>query len=184
MQITVATRDDIPAMMDLESRNYVDHLTETERADGFISILHEQRWFEDAVDAGGIHIATTDEGAVIGLIAVTAAPTGPHDHLPAIMQAMLRLTDNLEFDGKPLTQQRLAFRGPVVIERDYRGRGIYSTFNDVTRSAYADRFDVAVLFVAADNNKSIHTTTTKLGARPLAPFNVDGKRYQLLAFAF
>ena len=32
---------------------------------------------------------------------MTAAPTGPCDHLPAIMQAMLRLTDNLEFDGKP-----------------------------------------------------------------------------------
>ena len=54
----------------------------------------------------------------------------------------------------------------------------------MTRSAYADRFDVAVLFVAADNNKSIHDNPTKLWCAPVAPFSVDGKRYQLLAFAF
>jgi hypothetical protein len=41
-----------------------------------------------------------------------------------------------------------------------------------------------VVFVAADNPRSLHTTTTKLGARSLAEFEVDSKRYHFLVFDF
>lgn len=36
----------------------------------------------------------------------------------------------------------------------------------------------------ADNPRSLHTTTTKLGAEPLAEFEVAGRRYHFLAYAF
>lgn len=65
-----------------------------------------------------------------------------------------------------------------------RGQGIYTAFNTVTREAYRDRFDVGVLFVAADNPRSLHTSTAKLGAESLALFEVDGRCYHFLAYAF
>jgi hypothetical protein len=54
----------------------------------------------------------------------------------------------------------------------------------VTREAYRDQFDVGVLFVAADNPRSLHTATDKLGAHPLATFEVDSRRFHFLAFTF
>ncbi|MFM8891344.1 MAG: N-acetyltransferase, partial [Planctomycetia bacterium] len=86
--------------------------------------------------------------------------------------------------GRSLAGQRVACRGPVLIAEAARGQGIYTAFNDATRQAYRERFDLGVLFVAADNPRSLHTSTTKLGAESLATFDVSGRRYHFLAYAF
>lgn len=184
MEIRLATRQNVPAIMALESRHYVGNLDPSEQADGFISILHSQDWFTGAVDSAGVHISTADDGAVTGFIAVTAPPVRMDEGTSPIIRATLELAATLDFDGIPIAQQRFAFRGPVLIDRAARGRGVYAAFNEVARDAYKDRFDLGVLFVAADNARSFHTTTTKLGAKPLATFEVDSTRYHFLAFRF
>ncbi len=172
-------------MMALEERHYVGNLDASELSAGFISILHPQEWFDWAVDSAGVHVAVDQTtGAVTGFIAVTAPPTGSHVGSSPIIRAMLDLASTLEFDGRPIAQQRFAFRGPVLIDRAARGHGLYSQFNAVAREEYGKRFDLCVLFVAADNPRSVHTTTTKLGAEPLATFEVDARQYHFLAFRF
>lgn len=171
-------------MMALEERHYVGNLDESERADGFISILHPQEWFNRAVDCAGVHVAMTDDGVVTGFIVVTAPPTGSPVVSSPIIRTMMELATVLEFDGRPIAQQRYAFRGPVLIDRSARGHGLYSSFNEVTREAYRERFDLGVLFVAADNPRSLHTTTTKLEAKSLAVFEVDARQYHFVAFRF
>ena len=184
MMIRLATREDIPAMMALEARNYVGNLDEADRSGGFISILHPQEWFNSAVDFGGVHVAVPVDGSVAGFIAVTAPPSDMSAGSSPIIQAMLKLATTLEFNGQPIAQQRYAFRGPVLIDRDARGQGLYSAFNEVTGEAYRQRFDLGVLFVAADNPRSLHTTTSKLGATSLAIFEADSKQYHFLAYRF
>ena len=171
-------------MMALEARHYVGNLDPSEHAEGFISILHPQEWFNWAVDSGGVHVAVGDDGAVVGYIAVTEPPADPDLGSSPIIRAMLELSASLDFNGKPISRQRFAFRGPVLIDRAARGRGLYSEFNAVTREAYRERFDLGVLFVAADNPRSLHTTTTKLGAQSLALFEAGSKKYHFLAFPF
>jgi hypothetical protein len=184
MAIRLATPSDIPQIMALEARNYVGNLDESRRADGFISILHSREWFTSAVDSAGVHVATADDATIIGFIAITNPPSKPEPTSPPILKSMLELVATLDFNGAPIAQQRYAFRGPVLVDPDARGRGIYSAFNEVTHEAYADRFDIGVLFVAADNHRSVHTTTTKLGAESLAIFEVGGSQYHFMAFAF
>lgn len=184
MQIRLASPRDVPEMMALESRNFVGNLTAAERSAGFISVLHPQSWFESAVAAGGIHVAVTDDGCVSGFIAVTAPPPNPSDAESPIIAAMLELAQTLHFNGKPIAQQRFALRGPVLIDRTARGRGLYSAFNSVAQQAYRERYDLAVLFVAADNARSMHTTTSKLGATSLAIFEVDSRQYHFMAYNF
>lgn len=181
MTIRLATPDDIPAMMALEARNYVGNLDESERSDGFISILHPQGWFAQAVASSGLHVAV-DGGDVAGFIAMTDPQLLPNAQASPILGTMLELTETLSFEGRPLAEQRVAFRGPVLIDRAARGRGLYSAFNAVTREAYRGRFEVAVLFVAADNPRSLHTTSTKLGAETLATFEVHDERYVFMAY--
>ncbi|MCB9411684.1 MAG: hypothetical protein H6525_02375 [Actinobacteria bacterium] len=184
LAVRLATHADIPALMAVEGRSYVDNLSAEQRATGFVSILHSQRWFADAVDDAGVHLAQSGDGNVCGFIAVTPPPDPAAAELPPIIRAMLKLADELEFRGSPIARQRYAFRGPVVIDAAARGRGLYSRFSAVTRAAYRDRYDIGVLFTAAENPRSVHTTTTKLGAEPLATFEVESKRYHFLAFAF
>lgn len=171
-------------MMALEERYYVGNLDVSQRAEGFISILHPQHWFAGAVDSAGMHVAMADDGVIQGFIAVTAPPPGADAGSSPIIRAMVGLAARLTFDGMPIAQQRFAFRGPVLIDRSARGLGLYSLFNEITREAYRERFDLGVLFVAADNPRSVHTTTTKLGAQSLATFEVEAKQYHFMVYRF
>jgi hypothetical protein len=182
--VRLATDHDVGGIVDLESRYYVDNLDAAARAKGFISILHSPQWFAAAIDSSGLHVAATADGDIAGFIAVTDPPDRNAPDLPPIVQAMLDLADTIEVNGKPIAAQRWALRGPVCIDEAFRGCGIYGAFNAATGKFYRDRYDVGVVFVAADNPRSLHTTTTKLGARSLAEFEVDSARYHFLAFDF
>jgi hypothetical protein len=184
LDVRLASDRDVPGIAALEARHYVGNLDPAGRADGFVSILHSPEWFGRAVDDGGVHVAATDDGAVAGFIVITAPPDPATAGLPAIVRAMLDLAGTLEMNGQTIAQQRFALRGPVCIDKAARGHGVYSTFNSVTRRAYRHRFDLGVLFVAAGNPRSLHTTTTKLGARRLADFEADGGRFHFLAYEF
>ena len=182
--VRLATAGDVGGIVDLESRYFVDNLDASARAKGFISVLHSPHWFAAAVAAGGMHVAATADGEIAGFIAVTDPPDRNTADLPPIVRAMLDLADTIEVNGKPIAAQRWALRGPVCIDEAFRGCGIYASFNAITGEFYRDRYDIGVVFVAADNPRSLHTTTTKLGARSLAEFEVESARYHFLAFEF
>ena len=182
--VRLATGRDVGGIVDLESRYFVDNLDAAARTKGFISVLHSPHWFAAAVDSAGMHVAATADGDIAGFIAVTDPPDRTTADLPPIVRAMLDLADTVEVNGTPIAAQRWALRGPVCIDEAFRGCGIYGAFNATTGEFYRDRYDIGVVFVAADNPRSLHTTTTKLGARSLAVFEVDSARYHLLAFGF
>lgn len=182
--VRLATRDDLDGLTALEARYFIGNLDPADHAEGFISVLHSRDWFAHAIDDGGIHVAVTPEQEVVGFIVVTAPPDPGATGLPPVVRAMVDLAETLEFGGAPIASQRYALRGPVCIAAEARGQGVYSAFNAVTAAAYRDRFDVGVLFVSADNPRSLHTTTAKLGARRLAEFEADGRRFHFLAFGY
>lgn len=171
-------------MMALEQGNYRGHLDVAGRESGFVSVLHPEAWFEEAVADSGIHVAQSTDGEVKGFIAVTPPPEASKVPFSPILQALLERAAELEYGGQPITEQRYAVRGPVVIDASARGQGVYSAFNAAMHLFYRGRFDVGILFVAADNPRSLHTTTTKLGASPLGMFEAEGRRFHLLAFDF
>lgn len=181
--IRLATPADVPALLALEARYYVGNLEPDSRADGFLSVQHSAEWFESAVAAAGIHVAEID-GRVVGFIAVTQPPPRAATQPGSFIRALLDLAETTSFHGCPIASRRFAVRGPVLIDESARGRGIYTAFNAAAREAYRDRFDIGVLFVAADNPRSLHTTTTKLGAEPLAEFEIGGRRFLFLAHDF
>lgn len=183
MTIRLATRHDVPSLLALEERHFVGNLPESELDQGFISILHPREWFERAVDQGGVHVATA-EGDVVGFIVITEPPPASAQITSPILRAIVELTTSVTFDGRIIAEQRYALRGPVLIDHAARGRGLYTAFNSVTRDAYRARFDIGVLFVAATNPRSVHTTTTHLGATSLATFEVDERQYHFMAFRF
>ena len=182
--VRLATQRDVGGIVDLESRYFVDNLDAAARTKGFISVLHSPHWFAAAVDSDGMHVAATAAGDIAGFIAVTDPPDPNTADLPPIVRELLDLADTVEVNGTPIAAQRWALRGPVCIDEAFRGCGIYGAFNATTGEFYRDRYDIGVVFVAADNPRSLHTTTTKLGARSLAEFEVDSARYHLLAFGF
>ncbi|MCW1958193.1 MAG: hypothetical protein KIH64_006540 [Mycobacterium sp.] len=183
-RIRPATGDDIPGLTALESRYYIDNLDPAERRNGFISVLHPPQWWSRVIEGGGVHIAVTEEDDVAGFMVVIPPPDPAEPGLPEPLKRLLDLTETIEVNGTPIARRRFAVHGPVCIAEELRGNGVYSALHAATLQAYRDRFDVAVLFVAADNPRSLHTTTTKLGAQSLAVFDANGRQFHFLAFEF
>jgi len=68
------------------------------------------------------------------------------------------------------------------LDASARAKGFISVLH--SPQWFAAAINSGGMHVAADNPRSLHTTTTKLGARSLAEFEVDSRRYHLLAFDF
>lgn len=183
-EIRLADQRDVPGLTALEGRYYIDNLEPAQRADGYMSILHPPQWWARVIEGGGVHVAVTETGDLAGFMVVTPPPDPSEPGLPAVIKEMTDLAETLEMNGTPIARQRFAIHGPVCIAEEARGRGVYSSLHAATRDAYRDRFALAVLFVATDNPRSLHTTSTKLGAQPLAEFEADGRRFHFLAFNF
>lgn len=181
--VRLAELADVDQVIALASRYHIDNLEPAQRAAGFISARYSRDWLERTITGGGLHVATAD-GDVVGFIAVTAPLPSDTPGLPPLLKATLGLAETLEFNGGPIAAQRYALRGPVCIDERVQGHGVYTAFNSVTALAYRDRFDIGVLFVSTENPRSFHTTTTKLGATPLAVFEVENKTYHFMAFPF
>lgn len=184
VRIRLAQQGDVSGLMALESRYYVGNLDPAERGDGFMSVLHPEHWWDRVIEGAGVHVAVTADDVVAGFMVVLPPPDPTEPGLPAVTKALLDLAETVEVNGKPIAQQRYALHGPSCIAEEMRGQGVYSSLHAVSRDFYRDRFDVGVLFVAADNPRSLHTTSTRLGARALAEFDADGRRFHFLAFEF
>lgn len=182
VRIRLATQRDVPGLTKLEARYFIDNLEPAARANGYMSVLHPPQWFSRIIDGGGIHVALSGNDEVAGFMVVTPPPDPSEEGLPAVVRVMLDLAETLEMNGTPIARRRFCFHGPACIAEEVRGRGVYAALHAATREAYRDRFDLAVLFVAADNPRSLHTTTSRLGAQSLAVFEADGKQFHFLAF--
>jgi hypothetical protein len=79
----------------LEARYFIGNLEPSDRANGFISILHPPEWFATVIDGGGVHVAVTDDEEVVGFMAVTPPPDPAEAALPAVIKGMLDLAETL-----------------------------------------------------------------------------------------
>ena len=175
--------DDVDGLMALESRYYVDNLDPSRRAEGFISVLHSRDWFEDTIADGGLHVAIIDD-AVAGFIGMTAPPRQAPG-LPAVVSAMV---------NQPRRDRRVQWRADRRAALCHPGTGVHRRTRTRTRhllrvqrrhrKGLPGPLRPRMLFVSAENPRSLHTTTTKLGATPLADFQADGHNYHFLAFPF
>lgn len=181
--IRLATTNDVPEIMKLESSYFIGNVPNPKSGEGFVSILHARAWFDSAINYGGLHVAVRDDDSIVGFMAITPPPT-IEVGLSPVIAAMCNLAAQLKFDGIPIGKQSYAFRGPVLIDKSTRGQGLYAAFNRICHDFYRDRYEIGVLFVASANPRSLHTTTTKLGATVLTEFEVDEQRYHFLAFRF
>lgn len=178
----LGTVDDVPGVRSLESRYFIGNLPPDHRADGFLSIRQPEGSFERVAEAGGLHVAVDESGAVVGFIVIAPPLLVCQGSQPAIVERMVALADAIEYRGRRISSYHLALRGPVCIDERFRGHGIYGRFNAVTQAAYCDTYEIGVLFVSARNSRSLRTTTSKLNATVVDTFEVGGESYHFLVY--
>lgn len=175
---SAASREDFPAILELQGQNLFDNLTAEQRAHGFLSEEFSMEMRQEVIEDIVIVKAFTADGLVGFRMAQTLAFTARFPLLSAIT-ARFPL---IEFQGKILSEAEVFITGPTCIAEAWRGKGIHQGMFKEMLSLVRDRFDFGVVFVAEINTRSLAAAQNKLGMCVVDHVTFHDKNYSVLAF--
>jgi L-amino acid N-acyltransferase YncA len=158
-EITLATVDDIPGIVELQGLNLFSN-------GGFLSIEFSNDWFERVLSEMPIIVARRD-GRIVGYL--VSSPLSVAADAP-IIQAKLRA-----YPGSISPYNH----GPVCIAKDERNQGLIARMFEALRERLKGREGIA--FVRRDNAVSL-SAHAKLGMRQVAEFRHDDVAYVVVAY--
>ncbi|MGB7951099.1 MAG: hypothetical protein WCH75_25750 [Candidatus Binatia bacterium] len=174
-----AVPEHYPAILRLQSANYIGHLPMEERREGFLSAEFTADQIARMAADLGIMIAVDDKGVVAGYL---CAFRNEFDHGSPVLAKMLESYDRVRFEGKPLSAYASYVYGPVCIDRGYRRRGLLRGLYEAQRSDLAGEFEVGVAFVSRTNPNSLAAHVAGLGMVEAGDFEWMGNLYVILVF--
>jgi predicted GNAT superfamily acetyltransferase len=169
---------DYPAILRLQSENFIANLSEEERKEGFLSAEFSREQVAQLAEDLGTAIAAVD-GKVMAFL---CAFRNEFNHGSPVIAKMLDTYDLLKFDGKPLKSYSSYIYGPVCIDRAYRRRGLLRGLYEAQKQDLAGQFDAGVAFVSRSNPHSLNAHIAGLGMTEVGDFELKGHVYVVLAF--
>jgi hypothetical protein len=173
-----AAPEDYPAILDLQSTNFIANLHEDDRKQGFLSAQFTAEQTALIAEDLGTMLAVVDDH-VAGFL---CAFRKEFDTGSPVIATMLESYDRLSFDGEPLSSFSSYIYGPVCIARDYRGRGLLRGLYEAQKKDLAGRFEIGVAFVSRSNPHSLEAHVHGLDMSEAGDFEVNGNVYVTLAF--
>jgi predicted GNAT superfamily acetyltransferase len=173
-----AQPQDYPAILRLQSANFIGNLSTEERKDGFLSAEFTSRQAAEMAEDLGTTIASVN-GAVVAFL---CAFRNEFNHGSPVIAKMLESYDRVEFDGKSLSSYDSYIYGPVCIDRVYRRRGLLRGLYEAQKQELAGRFEAGAAFVSRTNPHSLEAHVAGLGMTEAGDFEFKGNVYVILAF--
>jgi uncharacterized protein (DUF924 family) len=173
-----ATLQDVPAILRIQSANYVANVPAEERGDGFLSAEFTAQQVTEMASDLGIVVASDSE-SVLGYLCGFRCD---FDHRSPVLGKMLETFDSVQFEGKALSSYKIFIYGPVCIDRAHRRRGLLRGLYEALRREVAGKFEVGVAFVARNNPHSLQAHVAGLGMAAVGEFEVKDNVYVTLAF--
>lgn len=158
--VSVAVRDDIPAILALQSANQVSR-------GGALSVESPAQWFENAIKDMPIVVARRND-RLVGYLVSSAPASTQHLSLPQAKQRA--------YPGSPGAYNS----GPLCIAESERGHGLVARLFEMQRSLLPGREGIA--FIRRDNatSRAVHART---GFREVAQFSHDDVEYLVVSYA-
>jgi predicted GNAT superfamily acetyltransferase len=173
-----ARPEDYPSIIQLQSANYIDNLTEEERTEGFLSAKFTLEQIAAIAADLGIAIVTKGD-EVAGCL---CAFRREFNHDSPVVAKMLESYDQARLEGKPLSTYNSYIYGPVCIAREHRRRGLLRGLYEFQKKDLAGQFEVGVALVSQGNPHSMAAHIGGLGMIEAGEFEVNGKLFSILAF--
>lgn len=167
---------DLQGILDLQHKNLVDHLTDSEKTEGFLSVEFTKEQFETMNAETGI-IVCKNNGIIYGYLCTSSPEFNLSFELPA---AMIALYPQFYYKDKTLDQYRSIVAGPWCIERDSRGKGIFVNMWNALNKILMKDIELITTFVSIHNARSLYAAK-KVGMEEITVFEFNKKEFCLLA---
>ena len=178
MEIRKAERKDYPQILQLQSENAPDQLSDEQKRQGFI-VSRMSGEELDAINRDLGILVIRDVGIIAGFVCLNRTTHRPR---PGVVAALLEKLPLAVFNGCPLSEQRLFLYGPVCLASAYRGKGLLRQLFDTVKQQMRQEFDAGVAFVNDANPHSLTAHVQGLGMQDVLRFTFQSEDYHLLAF--
>jgi len=169
---------DYPAIVRLNSANYINSLSEAERCDGFLSAVFTLEQTAAMAEDLGTTVAIVD-GVLAGFL---CAFRNDFNHGSPVVAKMIETYDHVRFEGRLLSSFNSYAYGPVCVDRHYRRQGLLRGLCEAQKRELAGRFEVGVALIARNNPHSMAAHVAGLGMTEVGEFEVNGNVFAIVAF--
>jgi predicted GNAT superfamily acetyltransferase len=169
---------DYPAIVRLNSANFIANLFVAERADGFLSALFTLEQTSAMAEDLGTTVAIVD-GTLAGFL---CAFRNDFDHGSPVVAKMIESYDRFRFEGRLLSGYNTYAYGPVCIDRRFRRKGLLRGLYEAQKRELAGKFEVGVALIARTNPHSLDAHVAGLGMTEVGDFEVNGNVFATVAF--
>jgi hypothetical protein len=170
--------EDIPELLRIQNDNLRINLSQTDQANGYLSVDFSAQQFQEMHNE--IPIIVADLGA--GLGGYLCSSSLQYSSQVPLLAHMIGLFNETTYRNRPLGAFRCFVYGPVCIDRALRGSGLLNGMFEGLMGRVAGRFDVGTLFISSDNPRSLYAHVHHLGMQELRSFTFDENDFFLLAF--
>lgn len=169
---------DYPAIVQLNSANFIGTLAEEDRKDGFLSAVFTLAQTAAMAEDLGTTVAIVD-GVLAGFL---CAFRNEFDHGSPVVAKMIESYDQMRFEGRLLSSFASYAYGPVCIDSASRRKGLLRGLYEAQKKDLAGQFDIGVALISRDNPHSLRAHVNGLGMTEVGDFEVNGKVYATVAF--
>ncbi|MET3537725.1 GNAT family N-acetyltransferase [Chryseobacterium limigenitum] len=169
---------DYSAIIELQNANTPDQLTEEEKKQGFVVSSMTEETLDDINKNLGVLVAIED-GKLAGFVCL--ATTNPLPGHP-VVKAMYESFPQQIFNDRKLPEYRVFIYGPVLVNSNWRGKGILKKLFSAVKDFTKKNYDLGAAFINDKNPHSLSAHVEGLGMVPLNPFNYKDEAFQLVVF--
>ena len=161
----------------LLEKNLRSNVSEPEQqSEGFVSVDYTPL-LERIITEEGIIIAQ-DAGEIIGYTLPLTKEKA--EELPLLHPLLARLNSS-EYKGKRVSEHNFVFAGQICVAKNRRKEDIPRKLYERLTAHLAPRYDVMVTEIAAENARSLHVATAKLGLHIIDTYEAEGRKWHILA---
>ena len=178
MNIRNATREDIEGVLMLQAKYLLANTPDDERENGFVTTPFTVEQIENIIAQDGLFIAENENKVV----AYAFAGSWEYFSQWAIFPFMAIRLSNYGLENKEVTTENSFQYGPICIDADYRGSGLFQQLFEAMRIAMQKRYPIGITFINKINKRSYEAHTKKLEMKVVDEFTFNNNDFYGLRF--
>jgi hypothetical protein len=169
--------EDLEQIIAIQNASLLGKVENSDLRDGFVQGEFTPETFKKFDASVGVMVAE-ENSHVIGYL---CASNPESTRGTPLTDYLLELMQNTELDGIPLNESRCVLTGPICIDRDQRGKGLFEGLYLFLFENIRSHFDIAVAFVDSENPRSLAAHVKKLNMKVVKNYDYNSRNYDLIA---
>lgn len=172
------SENELLGVLKLQEENYVKNIpSEQKESNGFVTVKHDLSLLKKMNHAAK-QIIAIEKGEVIAYALVMQKEL--RDAIPVLVP-MFDMLEQIEYQGKKLSEHSFYVMGQICIARTHRGSGLFGSLYNKHREVYSTDFSLCITEVSSSNLRSMKAHE-KVGFQTIHTFSDTTDEWNILVW--